>query len=168
MKKEARLQLSEYSNKYKVSVSTLRRRIKAGEIQYDFEGGKYWLPDRPIEKYVRNRPAIVEEEPVIEFPVITENFIDDEPAVAQPSQNTNENYVTHEEVLELTQSMINELKSAYVLILQEKEEQILEAKREIADLKTLCHTLETENEKLKAETSAPLSGWFSDDVEVLD
>lgn len=161
MKNQARLQLSEYSNKYGVSISTLRRRIKAGEIQFDFQDGKYWLADRPIEKYVRNRSAVVAEEPAvqstIEFPVITESF--EEPVV----ENSVANFVTREEVMELSNNMINELKAAYVLVLQEKEEQILEAKKEIADLKTLCHTLESENEKLKAEANAPLSGWFTDE-----
>ena len=156
MKNEARLQLSEYSNKYKVSVSTLRRRIKAGEIQYDFQDGKYWLLDAPIEKYARNRPTSVpaparSPEPpelVAEFPVVS---------------NEVENYVTRDEILELTNNMMNELKSAYVLVLQEKEGAIMECKKEIADLKTLCQSLESENEKLKAESHAPLSGWFSDD-----
>ena len=55
--KEAWLQLSDYSNKYRVSVSTLRRRIKAGEIQYQFEDGKYWLPDRAIEKVCQEPPG---------------------------------------------------------------------------------------------------------------
>ena len=177
MNKEAWLQLSEYSNKYRVSVSTLRRRIKAGDIQYQFEDGKYWLPDRAIEKYARNRPTAASAsipqvtipdpmpEPVMEevvlfnegpeFPVSTETEI--------PLASDSSSFVTRDEVLEITNNMISELKSAYVLVLQEKEAQIMEAKKEIADLKTLCHTLESENEKIKAEASAPLSGWFLDE-----
>lgn len=39
------LPLTEYSTKYKVSISTLRRRIKADEIKYVFEEGKYMILD---------------------------------------------------------------------------------------------------------------------------
>ena len=39
------LTLQEYSNKYKVSISTLRRRIKTKEIKYNFEDGRYFLED---------------------------------------------------------------------------------------------------------------------------
>ena len=122
MNREAWLQLSDYSNKYRVSVSTLRRRIKSGEIQYQFEEGKYWIPDRNIEKYVRQRPQkkasmrvseIVDKVP--EFPVIHEDF----------SNGEESPFVSREEVLEITNKMISELKSAYVLVLQEKESSIL-------------------------------------------
>jgi hypothetical protein len=41
------LPLTEYSSKYKVSISTLRRRIKADDIQFVFEDGKYFLHDSP-------------------------------------------------------------------------------------------------------------------------
>ncbi len=37
------LTLQEYSNKYKVSISTLRRRIKAREIEYTFNNGRYLI-----------------------------------------------------------------------------------------------------------------------------
>ena len=162
MKNEARLQLSEYSNKYKVSVSTLRRRIKAGEIQYDFEDGKYWLLDAPIEKYARNRNRPVSKPTPAPEPKAPEPVVAAFP-VSNPDFSIAESYVTRDEVLEITNSMMSELKSAYVLVLQEKEASIMECKKEIADLKTLCHTLESENERLKAETHAPLSGWFLDD-----
>jgi hypothetical protein len=41
------LPLTEYSSKYKVSISTLRRRIKADDVNYVFEDGKYFLLDSP-------------------------------------------------------------------------------------------------------------------------
>ena len=37
------LTLQEYSNKYRVSISTLRRRIKSKEIEYIFKNGKYLI-----------------------------------------------------------------------------------------------------------------------------
>ena len=42
------LPLIEYSGKFRVSMSTLRRRIKAGEIEYKFADGKYLLKDGPL------------------------------------------------------------------------------------------------------------------------
>jgi hypothetical protein len=48
-----------------------------------------------------------------------------------------------------TQSLLNEIKKAYSLILQEKEEQILQLKEEVADLKTLVRVLEDDNNRLK-------------------
>ena len=39
------LSLAEYSIKHKVSISTLRRRIKAEDIQYRLEDGKYFILD---------------------------------------------------------------------------------------------------------------------------
>ncbi len=37
------LTLQEYSNKYKISISTLRRRIKTRDIEYTFNNGRYLL-----------------------------------------------------------------------------------------------------------------------------
>lgn len=39
------LTLQEYSSKYKISISTLRRRIKNKEVKYVFESGKYLIED---------------------------------------------------------------------------------------------------------------------------
>jgi hypothetical protein len=48
-----------------------------------------------------------------------------------------------------TQGLLNEIKKAYSLILQEKEEQILQLKEEVADLKTLVRVLEEDNNRIK-------------------
>ncbi|MBL7544638.1 MAG: hypothetical protein JNL11_12545 [Bdellovibrionaceae bacterium] len=42
---ETWLPLTDYSSKYKISVSTLRRRIKADDIKYHFQDGKYYIFD---------------------------------------------------------------------------------------------------------------------------
>ena len=39
------LSLTEYSNKHKVSISTLRRKIKASEIQFRLDEGRYMILD---------------------------------------------------------------------------------------------------------------------------
>jgi len=52
------LPLAEYSSKYKVSISTLRRRIKAEDIRFVFEDGKYLIQDDPMSTHQRvNRPS---------------------------------------------------------------------------------------------------------------
>lgn len=52
------LPLTEYSSKYKVSISTLRRRIKADEIKYVFEDGKYMILDeKPVGHQGQHRPS---------------------------------------------------------------------------------------------------------------
>lgn len=44
------LPLTDYSAKYKISVSTLRRRIKADDIKYQFQDGKYFIYDEEPSK----------------------------------------------------------------------------------------------------------------------
>lgn len=52
------LPLTEYSSKYKVSISTLRRRIKADDIKYVFEDGKYLIMDEPVGTHQKvHRPS---------------------------------------------------------------------------------------------------------------
>ena len=43
------LSLMEYSSKYQVSMSTLRRRIKNRELKYHLKTGKYYLSDEPMD-----------------------------------------------------------------------------------------------------------------------
>lgn len=126
------ISLNEYANKYKVSLSTLRRRIRSAEIEHELEGGRYWLPNKPIEIYQRNRPQV---ESIERMP---------EGIAAEGT----------EDALLLARTMLADLKAAYKHSLQEKEEQILQLKEEIADLKTLVKILETTN---KPRTSVPQS-----------
>jgi hypothetical protein len=50
------LSLAEYSIKQKVSISTLRRRIKAEDIQYRLDDGKYFILDSQ-ENLMKSEPA---------------------------------------------------------------------------------------------------------------
>lgn len=52
------LPLTDYSSKYKVSVSTLRRRIKADDIKYHFQDGKYYIFDEPIKNTIKSGPSL--------------------------------------------------------------------------------------------------------------
>lgn len=52
------LSLTDYSTKYRVSVSTLRRRIKSNEMAFKFKNGKYFLKDEAPSFYRWHRPSL--------------------------------------------------------------------------------------------------------------
>jgi hypothetical protein len=151
------LPLSEYSSKYKVSISTLRRRIKTEKALYRFEEGKYLLKDSPLKEHKIRKlqtspsgsfaPPPQNEEPEVVIQTIKED-----------SEKANGPFLT------AAQEMLNELKRAYSVILQEKEEQVLLLKDELADLRTLVGVLEEENNRLKHEMSESHSfeRWLAD------
>lgn len=165
------LALAEYSNKYKVSVSTLRRRIKSGDISYEFESGKYWLEDKPLKQErpaslpgSENKKTIVKgSNQNIDSHESFKINIAEKPSAAHFQESNNS-------ILKSANDLIQELKGAYVLILQEKEEQILGLREEVADLKTLVKILESENEKLKKESSFSESNieWSLEDESIQD
>lgn len=147
------LPLNEYSLKHKVSLSTLRRRIRSNEIQFHFEDGKYWLVDQPIAKHLRIR--------------LPEEI--NSPAVAQPgpSEAPTASGDSSRILLDGANRLMQEIKAAYAKILQEKEEQILQLKEEVADLRTLAKVLEYENDRLQANSkeSAPIDYWLKQNFE---
>lgn len=140
------LPLTEYSSKYKVSISTLRRRIKTEDIRFLFEEGKYLIADEPLSTHQRvHRPSLNQSETAlvgaqVVAPKETE-FVD---------SMTLMNNKDDASILASANRLLNELKKAYSQILQEKEEQILNLKEEVSDLKTLVRVLESENERLKS------------------
>ena len=144
------LPLTEYSSKYQVSISTLRRRIKADEIKYQLKDGRYLILDEPNEEH-RPSPAV--------SPSLKKATPDVEPPVKQtPAQLENVSIGSEtkadtqdEPILAAANRLLTELKKAYTQILQEKEEQILHLRDEVADLKTLVRVLEADNDRLKAQ-----------------
>jgi len=120
------LRLADYANKYHVSVSTLRRRIKSGNVQYRFDDGKYLLRD--------------------EAPPIF-NGGESEYLSGLPEQEDMKN--SDEPILSSANGLLSELKRAYTSILQEREEQIIQLKEEVSDLNTLVRVLEDDNERLR-------------------
>lgn len=138
------LSLTEYSTKYNVSISTLRRRIKSGELPSRLDDGKYYLKDTP--NMVTQAPPHSFVTPVIPTP----------PAPEEVNPLVEENAPS---IAVTANKLLNELKKAYALILQEKEEQVLQLRDEVADLKTLVRVLEEEIQRLKSvnETFKPSS-----------
>lgn len=131
------LTLMDYSSKYRVSLSTLRRRIKGGEIEYKFSDGKYLLKDGPLQP--SSEPETIAPPASVMSPQVS----------SQPEPD-------HDQFWQTTQNLLNEIKKAYSLVLQEKEEQILQLKEEVADLKTLVRVLEDQNNSLQKKTSFDL------------
>lgn len=151
------LPLADYSMKYKISVSTLRRKIKVEDIQFRFDDGKYFILDEPVSTHPReHRPSLISDESQMGAGNNTgKNFpngrvIDERKSttkeiserIAQVGQND-------EPILTAANKLLTELKKAYTQILHEKEEQIFQLKEEVSDLKTLVRVLETENLRLK-------------------
>jgi len=134
--------LTDYSSKYRVSISTLRRRIKAEDIQFVFEEGKYLILDGPLSQHQRvHRPSLrSSDDTLMPAPTIS---LSENPMTKQSSPAP-----ADEPVLAVANRLLTELKKAYSHILQEKEEQILHLRQELADLKTLVRVLESENERL--------------------
>jgi hypothetical protein len=137
----------EYSAKYRVSLSTLRRRIKSGEIEHKFHDGKYLLKDGPLTLTASGSETIA---PPTSLGAQNPNPVEQRVQSSSPADPESDPY------WRTTQGLLNEIKKAYSLILQEKEEQILQLKEEVADLKTLVRVLEDENTRLKNTTTPSL------------
>ncbi len=185
------LPITDYSAKHKVSVSTLRRRIKADDIKYRFLEGKYLLLDEPVTtSNPLHRPSLSDSlvnesastvsgyNPVHGFANHANHGSASGPLAAQTqpaSQFVNgsqqaapfatatalNNLPPPSEVnldgpiLSAANRLLTELKKAYSQILQEKEEQILQLREEVTDLKTLVRVLEGENDKLNSRLGTP-------------
>ncbi len=132
------LPLTEYSSKHQVSISTLRRRIKAEDIQFQLADGRYLILDQQQE----HRPSLGKA-PETHVPSLKS-----EAASQKSASDTKKSENLDEPILTAANRLLSELKRAYSQILQEKEEQILQLKEEVSDLKTLVRVLESENSRL--------------------
>lgn len=165
------LPLTEYSTKYKVSISTLRRRIKADEIKYVFEEGKYMILDQDSDSRNVHRPSQNSDKTKATVGKSSKQA-SAPPAKKEPSADSvsisvkppaafvdvtewNEEFSgfdardRQEPILTAANRLLTELKKAYAQVLQEKEEQILLLREEVSDLKTLVRALESEHSKSK-------------------
>lgn len=137
------LPLTDYSTKYKVSVSTLRRRIKTDDIKFQFQEGKYLILDEPpTGSHSRvNRPSPYSESaPGGPVGTASAKMMEQPATIEAPGKK-------EEPILLAANKLLNELKRAYTQVLQEKEEQILQLKEEVSDLKTLVRVLESEHSR---------------------
>lgn len=120
------LPLNDYANRYKLSVSTLRRRIKSQKIKFRLDEGKYFilddLNDHNSSLSTQSKDQLISPAPV---------------TIASESSNFP------------MKLLLEELKRAYLDSLQSKEDQILHLKQQVSDLKTLVMCLEKENNRYK-------------------
>lgn len=123
------LSLAEYSNEYGVSVSTLRRRIKAKKIKHKLVHGKYFLPRQEL-------PPQSHASTPVPISKASGNSSSSEPEVSKPQDSSG-----------ASAALLDELKKTYRQALQSKEDQIIHLKQQISDLKTLVMYLERENSK---------------------
>lgn len=137
--------LTDYASKYKISVSTLRRRIKAGSIKFKFEDGRYLLADEFQVETHHQAPRSSH------FAPLTNEVVDvQEPRSIETEDKLKELSSQGEEpILSTATRLLNELKRAYSNILQEKEEQLIQLKEEVSDLKTLVRVLESDNDRMR-------------------
>ncbi len=150
------LALSDYAAKHKVSVSTLRRRIKAEDIRYRFDDGKYFVFDEPILGHRDHRPSQMSEGPPMIMKAVDTTkfsqkveFVDEALKAAHSSIHSSihssmqeQGQSQSQEVIAAANRLLSELKQAYTRVLHEKEEQILNLREEVSDLKTLVKVLE--------------------------
>ena len=132
------LSLTEYSLKHHVSISTLRRKIKADDIQYKLDDGKYYIFDEPQQQH---RPSLSSEN--------SSEATDKSNSSIQKSSiiKTEISKPEGESVITAANRLLADLKKAYTQVLHEKEEQIIYLKEEISDLKTLVKILESHNQR---------------------
>ena len=121
------LPLTEYSSKHNVSISTLRRRIKADSIKYQFNDGRYLIFDQPSQEH-RPSQASISEKLSVAPPKKNKETVSFSEAVSlensrQARELAKEN--SEEPILTAANRLLSELKKAYTQILQEKEEQCL-------------------------------------------
>lgn len=165
------LTINDYSNKYDLSVSTLRRRIKAEDIEYRLESGKYFLLDEEPRKQKAQKTSEKIQNIPLKHKKETENLElkNQEPDEAtspellvnaavrsssemvtnQDEQNIQTMRSAADSAFTTAKELLDELKKSYSFILHEKEEQILYLKNEISDLRTLIRVLEDDNTKLR-------------------
>jgi hypothetical protein len=135
--------LTDFASKYKISVSTLRRRIKAGTIKHKFEDGRYLLADEaPADTHQHTTPRFASHESDVQEP----RSVETEDKLKELSNHGE----GEEPILSTATRLLNELKRAYSNILQEKEEQLLQLKEEVVDLKTLVRVLESDNDRMRS------------------
>jgi hypothetical protein len=144
--------LTDYASKYKISVSTLRRRIKANQIRHRFEAGKYLIFDTAPEDVPMAAPVPT---PSIAHQMAQDTPIQTSPQSLEAEVKLKELSQGEEPILSTATRLLNELKRAYTNILQEKEEQMILLKEEVADLKTLVRVLESDNDRMRKI----LQGW---------
>ncbi len=149
------MSLTEYSAKYGVSVSTLRRKIKKSEILHDFDGVKYWLEDTPLSNLIHEVPVtFLGSNSNFKAESVDPNFglQFDGPSLSDlisevdrfDPEDDEAIYLEKRRALNPQSPILDELKSAYDQNLKTKDQMIQQLQEQIVDLKTLNKVYESE------------------------
>ncbi len=161
MQKQEWLSLSEYSSSYRVSISTLRRRIKAKKAESIYEDGKYFLRNLPLKDHQvvsntfddlthhQKNPGETAVAPPHIYPSLEPNEKNDVVLEQDLGQDISA-MECNDRVSANVEYLLKELKNAYTLILKEKEEQIILLKDEMTDLRMLTKALESRCKALES------------------
>lgn len=135
----------EYSNRHKVSISTLRRKIKSNDLKFQFAEGKYYILDDslPTQRQASGPETIVPPQP------------ESNKRLGSPQDQEPQALKTH--VCQTAETLLQEVKRAYSMVLQEKEELIFQLREEVSDLQTLVRVLENEVQRLNQSAATPVS-----------
>ena len=139
------LSLTEYSSKYNVSISTLRRRIRSGQLSFNISFGKYFLKDQNLGRLKETKEEIKNQE----FNASIKNKIDNKEKDATQKDIVQKEIKSVGTEHFLLDKLMDVQKKLYEKI-EAKELKILEQQTQIADLNTLVAFLENENKDLKS------------------
>lgn len=148
------LLLTDYASKYRISVSTLRRRIKGNQVPYRFEGGRYLLLDQvpqisETESHDQSSQIFAAQAAPLKDEGKLNHLHQASEFSSVGTEPTQETTSSGEPIISTATRLLNELKRAYMNILQEKEEQLIQVKEEVSDLKTLVRVLESDNDRMR-------------------
>lgn len=134
------LALNEYSQRYKVSISTLRRRIKKNQVRFKYLNGKYFLS---------NEELIVRQNPYKKL---------DAPQEESSKKESISSFKKNESsVLIVANNLLRELKQTYSFSLNEKEKVILKLQSQNSNLETLVKVLESRFKALEEDNALSLN-----------
>ena len=149
-KSDTGLSLNEYSNKYHISISTLRRRIRSGRIRFYLKAGKYFLRDV--------KPENIQLLDQLQLPKNNQSPQKKKMNLDSVTPDIKLSNLKSQSVLD--QFLISQ-RDLYKQ-LELKNQKITDLQNQLADLQTLTALLEKENKQLKAlsKQEQALEDWF--------
>jgi hypothetical protein len=157
VKEQIWLTINEYSLKYKVSISTLRRKIKAGKLEFRYENGRYLILCENSGSNQKNTSYQVTRS--IAPPHKSSGHL--EAKERQEFNNSNEqtlneapfiyNVVKESDVINSFKTILESWKWDHEKQLKEKDKKISELAKQVVDLKTLVNILEADKGNSKQE-----------------
>ena len=146
------ISLTEYSQKHSISISTLRRRIRAQIIPVKIKEGKYFLQDKTPQAEVGGEEKAATFKPLLKNKhFLTQSFKEEDKKTSSPQDK---------------QSVMNKMldsQAEFYKLLAAKDKKIENLQTRIDELNTLTALLEKDNKELKAglEREKKLEEWLN-------